>query len=61
MMAEDSEACLNVVLKALPKCELPAADVSAWCSAMLENDRVGFIARESLESLPKRFSAITGR
>jgi len=61
MMAEDIEACLNVVLKALPKCELPAADVIAWCSAMLENDRVGFIARESLESLRKRFSAITGR
>jgi hypothetical protein len=61
MMAADIEACLNVVLTALPKCELPAADVIAWCSAMLENDRVGFIARESLESLRKRFSAITGR
>ena len=39
---------------ALAKCELPAADVLAWCSAMLENDRVGFIARESLELLRKR-------
>src|ERR1700676_65095 len=48
MMADDIEACLNVVVKALPKCELPAADVIAWCSAMLENDRVGFIAREPL-------------
>jgi hypothetical protein len=61
LMKDDIEDCLQVVLKALPKCDLPAADVIAWCSAMLENDRVGFIARESFESLRKRFQAITGR
>ena len=61
MMADDIEACLNVVVKALPKCELPAADVIAWCSAMLENDRVGFIAREPLQSLRKRFQANAAR
>jgi hypothetical protein len=61
MMADDIEACLNVVVKALPKCELPAAEVIAWCSAMLEHDRVGFIARERLESLRKQFQAIAAR
>jgi hypothetical protein len=61
LMAEDIEDCLKVVLTALPKCELPAADVIAWCSAMLENDRVGFIARDALEALRKRFQTLTGR
>jgi hypothetical protein len=61
MMSEDVEECLCVVLDALPKCDLPAADVIAWCSAMLANDRVGFIAREPLQSLRKQFQAIAAR
>ncbi|HEV3341018.1 MAG TPA: hypothetical protein VG125_11700 [Pirellulales bacterium] len=61
MMSEDVEECLGVVLDALPKCDLPAADVIAWCSAMLANDRVGFIAREPLQSLRKQFQAIAAR
>jgi hypothetical protein len=61
MMTDDIEACVSEVLTALPKCELPAADVIAWCSAMLENDRVGFIAREPLESLRKHFQEMAGR
>jgi hypothetical protein len=55
LMTEDIEDCLKVVLKALEKCNLPAAEVIDWCSAMLEEDRLGFIAREPLESLRKRF------
>jgi len=51
MMTDDIEDCLSVVLKELKKCDLPANDVIAWCSAMLANDRVGFIAREPLQSL----------
>lgn len=54
MMTDDIEECLSVVLKELKKCDLPANDVIAWCSAMLANDRVGFIARESLQSLRDR-------
>jgi uncharacterized Zn finger protein len=54
LMTGDIEDCLSVVLKALVKCDLPSAEVIAWCSAMLENDRVGFIAWESLESLRQR-------
>jgi hypothetical protein len=51
LMTEDIEGCLNVVLGALRKCDLPAAEVIAWCTAMLENDRIGFIAREPLQAL----------
>src|SRR5512144_2805712 len=55
LMTEDIEVCLNVVLEALRKSDLPAAEVIAWCSAMLESDRVGFIAREPLQSLRDHF------
>jgi hypothetical protein len=51
LMTADIEECLSVVHKALTKCDLPADEVIAWCSAMLANDRVGFIAREPLQSL----------
>lgn len=61
LMTEDIEDCLNVVFKALEKSDLAAAEVIAWCSAMLEKDRVGFIARESLESLRKRFQKTAAR
>jgi len=61
MMTEDIEDCLSVVLKALPKCDLPAKEVMAWCSAMLANDRVGFIAREQLQSLRNHVQAEVAR
>jgi hypothetical protein len=61
LMAQDIEGCLDVVLKALEKCDLPATEVIAWCSAMLDEDRVGFIARESLQSLRNRVQATAGK
>ena len=61
LMAPDIEDCLDVVLKALEKCDLPATEVIAWCSAMLAEDRVGFIARESLQSLRNRVQATAGK
>ena len=61
LMTQDIEDCLDVVLKALEKCDLPATEVIAWCSAMLDDDRVGFIARESLQSLRNRVQATAGR
>jgi hypothetical protein len=61
MMTEDIEAALREVLKALDKCDLPAADIIAWCTAMLANDRVGFIARTPLESLRTRIQATLSR
>lgn len=61
LMTSDIEDCLEVVLKALEKCDLPAAEVIAWCTAMLDNDRVSFIARGPLQSLRSRAQATTGR
>jgi hypothetical protein len=61
LMTQDIEDCLGVVLKALEKRDLPATEVIAWCSAMLDTDRVGFIARESLQSLRNRVQATAGR
>ena len=55
LMTQDIEDCLDVVLKALEKCDLPATEVIAWCSAMLDADRVGFIAEKSLQSLRNQF------
>ncbi|HEV3262175.1 MAG TPA: hypothetical protein VG013_35310 [Gemmataceae bacterium] len=50
LMTEDIEDCLSVVLKTLTKCDLPADEVIAWCSVMLQNDGAGFIAREQPRS-----------
>ena len=57
VMTEDIEDCLLVVLEALRKCDLPASEVITWCSAMLVSDRVGFIAREPLQSLRNHFQS----
>jgi hypothetical protein len=57
MMTEDIEECLSVVITALKKSDLPAADVLTWCSAMIDNDRVGFIAEKQLQSLRSHFQA----
>lgn len=61
LMTQDIEGCLDVVLRALAKCELPAAEVIAWCSAMLDTDRVGFIARGPLQALRNRAQAAAGQ
>ena len=61
LMTEDIEDCLKVVLEALRKSDLPATEVIAWCSAMLENDRVGFIASEPIQALRNHFQRTTAR
>jgi len=61
LMTEDIEDCLKVVLEALRKCDLPAAEVIGWCSAMLESDRVGFIAREPLQPPCSMKKPLSGR
>ncbi len=61
LMTEDIEACLEVVITALEKSDLPAADVLTWCSAMTANDRVGFIAEKQLQSLRSRVELATAR
>ncbi|HVA49940.1 MAG TPA: hypothetical protein VNH11_26475 [Pirellulales bacterium] len=60
LMTEDIEDCLSVVFKALKNCELPADEIVAWCSAMLANDRVGFIAEKPLQSLRNHFKSAAG-
>lgn len=54
LMTDDIEDCLSVVLEAVKKCDLPKDEVIIWCSAMLENDRVKFIAQKPLQSLRDR-------
>ena len=61
MMTEEIEDGLTVVLEALRESDLAAAEVIAWCSAMLENDRVGFIASERLQSLRNHVQTTAGR
>ena len=51
LMTEDIEAFLQVVITALESCDLPAADVIAWCDAMIARDRVGFVCDTELRSL----------
>jgi hypothetical protein len=61
LMTEDIEDCLSVVIEALRKCDLTAAEVIGWCSAMIESDRVGFIAREPLEALREHHQRTAAR
>ena len=57
MMTEDIEECLQVVIKGLGKCDLPADDVTAWCARMLKKDHVGFICDKELRALRGHFDA----
>jgi len=57
LMTDDVKECLQVVLEALPKCELPADEVAAWCMHMLAADSVGFVCDEELKALRRRFEA----
>jgi len=61
LMTEDIEGCLGVVIEAVTKCDLPADEILALCSAMLATDRLGFIAREPLEALRRRAQAARAR
>jgi hypothetical protein len=61
LMTQDVEDCLSVVLEAVRKHGLPSDQVHTWCSAMLDNDRVGFIARKQLQSLRSRAQAGAAR
>ena len=54
LMTDDIEECLQVVIKAVKRCNLPTDDVIAWCAAMTNNDRVGFICDTELQALRKQ-------
>jgi len=55
LMADDIEACFRPVLKALRKCDLPAAEGIAWCAEMLKRDRVGCLCDQELRTLRQQF------
>jgi len=55
LMTDDIEECLQVVIQALKKCDLPPGEVVAWCAAMLKSDRVGFICDRELGALRHHF------
>lgn len=57
MMTDDIEACLQVVISALKKSNLPDDDVIVWCAAMAKTDRVGFICDKELQALRKRLKS----
>jgi hypothetical protein len=57
ILTEDTEDRLSVVRQAVKRCDLPSDEVVAWCSAMLDTDRVRFIAEKPLQSLLSRFQA----
>ena len=55
LMSDDIEECLQVVVRALAQCDLPAGEVVAWSAAMLKSDRVGCICDRDLRSLQHQF------
>jgi hypothetical protein len=55
LMTAAVKECLQAVLEALPKCDLPPDEVAAWCTHMLAADRVGFVCDEELKSLRCQF------
>ena len=57
LMTEDIEECLKVVIQALNKCDLPASEMTTWCTDMLKNDRVGFICDQELKALRHKSKA----
>lgn len=59
MMTDDIEGCVQVVIKALRNCELPALDVIAWCAAITKKDHVGFICDTELGALKDRFNSVS--
>ncbi len=58
LMTGEIETCLSEVIGALKTSDLPASEVLAWCATMLQTDRVGFIARESIEALQSHWKKI---
>jgi hypothetical protein len=60
LMTEEIESGLGVVIEAVAMCDLPSEEALAWCSAMLDADRLGFIAREPLQALRARLQTAKG-
>ncbi len=61
LMTDDIEDCLTELIETLRSCDLPSAEVIAWCSTMLDTDRVGFIATEPLQALRNHLQTTASR
>lgn len=57
LMTDDIQACLSPVLRALRQCNLPTAEVRAWCTEMIKRDRVGFLCDQELRALRRHCEA----
>ena len=57
LMTDDVEGCLQVVVRAVRKSDLPAAEIVVWCKAMVKSDRVGCIYDRELQALQQQFEA----
>jgi hypothetical protein len=57
LMTDEVKECLQVVLEALSKCDLPADEAAAWCTQMIAGDSVGFVCDEELKKLRRQFEA----
>ena len=57
LMTDEIEECFQVLTKAFKKCNLPSAEVVAWCKGMIASDRVGFIYDEELRTLQSHAKA----
>ena len=56
LMTSDIEECLQVVVAALRKCDLPPGEIATWCKAMTKADRVGCIYDRELRALQRQAS-----
>lgn len=54
LMSYEIEECLQVVIKALQKSDLPVEEVRQWCEEMARKDRIQCICRDELRSLQDR-------
>jgi hypothetical protein len=57
LMSYDIEECLQVIVAALRKCDLPPAEIATWCKAMTKADHVKCIYDRELEALRKHAEA----
>ena len=55
LMTDDIEECLQVVVQALEKGDLPPGEIVAWCKAIVKSDRVGCIYDRELQALQHHF------
>lgn len=51
LMTDEIETCLQTVINALKRSDLPAQRIVEWCSAMKRADRVGFVCDRELTLL----------